>query len=277
MLAPSLPSPRRRIWATPVGLALMPAVASATAIVAPHIHLGDGVVDFVTFLAPTSIAFAGIGLGSLDTPSRRSVLGTLGVTAGILLAIAFAHAYSMLLALLVGACLVGLGWGIGLPIGRRVQHPGHLLPACVIAAAADIISVFSESGPTRAIVESERALSVLALPFPVLGTHEVVPTLGAGDLVFVGLLFGVASKHGISRWRVWLLSITGTLLAGLTSAFLQAAVPALPAIGLMALLGIREFRVLPPRDRKIAAVAVVAAITLVAASVLPKLVAGGDG
>src|SRR5690606_19994305 len=109
---------------------------------------------------------------------------------------------------------------------------------------------------------SKRALAVLALPFPVLGTDDVVPTLGAGDLVFVGLILGVAAKHGISRFRTYVAAMVGVLLAGLASALLEAAVPALPAIGLAALVGIPQARAVPPRDRKVATVAVVAAATL---------------
>lgn len=273
MLEASLPSSRQRGWATPLALALMPLVAGATALVAPHVTLDGAALDLATFLIPTSVGCTALGIGSLTEPRRPVLMAILAVAAVALLTIAFAHAYSMTFALVVGACLVALGWGIGLPIGRRVQHPGHLLPACIIAASADIVSVFSPSGPTRAIVESDRALSVLALPFPVLGTSEVVPTLGAGDLVFVGLLLGVAAKHGLSRARVVLLSIGGALLAGLVSGLLETAVPALPAIGLTALLGIPEARVPPPRDRKLAIVASVAAVTLAATTLASRFLA----
>lgn len=267
---------RGRAWATPLALLLMPAVTGVFALLAPHVRLSDGWVDFVTFIAPVGAAFAALGVGSLAEPSRRVVLGVLGVAAAALVTVALSGVYSMTLALVVGACLVAIGWGIGLPIGRRVQHPGHLLPACAIAAAADVASVFSDSGPTAAIVESKRALAVLALPFPVLGTNDAVPTLGVGDLVFVGLLLGVAARHGISRWRVYALAIVGALLAGLMSALLEAAVPALPAIGLTALVGIPQARSVPARDRKMAAIAVAAALTIVVATVLPRLV-GGNG
>lgn len=270
-------SDRGRAWATPLALGLMPAVAGAFALLAPHVQLGDGWVDFVTFLVPIGVAFAGLAIGSLTNVPQKAVLAVLGLASAILAAIAYSGTYSMLLALLVGTCLVAVGWGIGLPIGRRVQHPGHLLPACVIAAAVDIVSVLSPSGPTNAIVSSERALAVLALPFPVLGTEDVVPTLGAGDLVFVGLLLGVAAKHGISRTRVYLVAMAGALLAGLTSALLEAAVPALPAIGLTALVGIPQARAVPARDRKVATVAVVAATTLALATLLSRLVGGGEG
>ncbi len=266
-----------RAWATPLALGLMPAVAGAFAFLSPHVQLDDGWVDFVTFFVPVGVAFAGLAIGSLTTVSRRAGLAILGLAAATLVTIAWSGTYSMLLALVVGACLVAVGWGIGLPIGRRVQHPGHLLPACVIAASVDIVSVLSPSGPTNAIVSSERALAVLALPFPVLGTEDVVPTLGAGDLVFVGLLLGVAAKHGISRVRVYLVAMAGALLAALTSALLQAAVPALPAIGLAALVGIPQARAVPARDRKLAMVAVVAATTLALATLLSRLVGGGEG
>lgn len=273
MLEPSAStSSGERRWATPLSLGLMPVATGAAALLAPSIHLDDAVVDFATFLTPAAVAFAALLLGSFANPPRRLSLSVVALAAAALLGVAFAGAYSMGKAVLVGASLVALGWGIGLPIGRRVQHAGHLLPACVIAASADIVSVFSPSGPTRAIVESERALSVLAIPFPVLGTEDAVPTLGAGDIVFVGLLFGVVATHGLSRARLFTLALLGTLLAGLASALLQAAVPALPAIGLTTLLGFREARVLPPRDRKTASVAMAVAAALAIATIVSALV-----
>src|SRR5688572_16813604 len=53
--------------------------------------------------------------------------------------------------------LVGIAHAAGSLIGRRVEHPGHVLPACAVAAAADIASVLSPEGPSNAVAKSESA------------------------------------------------------------------------------------------------------------------------
>lgn len=255
----------------PLGLAIVPVVAALAALAAPHLAVRESVALFVAFALATSSAFASLALASSGpAPRTRSVVAADALAVAVLAAVALGHSYSLGLALAVGAALVALAWGIGTPIGRRVQHPGHLLPACIVAAAADIVSVFSPHGPTHAIVESERALSVLALPFPIPGTRDVAPTLGAGDLVFVALLLGAAATHGLSRARVALLAFLGAFAAVVGSALLGAAVPALPTIGLAVLAGVPRARALPTRDRTVATIAIAAAITVAGATLASR-------
>src|SRR3954467_8344009 len=88
------------------------------------------------------------------------------------------------------AALLAFAWATGAPVGRRIEHAGHLLPATFVAAAADLASVASSWGPSKAIVANERALSLLAISAPVPGVLAAAPVLGVGDLIFVALVLG---------------------------------------------------------------------------------------
>ena len=130
--------------------------------------------------------------------------------------------------------------------------------------------MFHPSGPTHQLAESERALSLSAFAFPVPGTHELAPALGVGDLIFVALVLGVASRHGLSRPRIAALALVGALVAGVVALLAQAPIPALPAIGAAILLGVPGARAIPPKDRAVAraamAMACVISLTVVASA-----------
>ena len=170
----------------------------------------------------------------------------------------------------VDLALIVIAHTLGALIGTRVEHPGHLFPALVVAAAADVASVFHPSGPTHQIAENERALSLSAFAFPVPGTRELAPALGIGDLIFVALVLGVASRHGLSRPRFAGLALLGALVAGVVALLARAPIPALPAIGAAILLGVPETRAIPAKDVAVAraamALAGVIAVTVVASA-----------
>lgn len=81
------------------------------------------------------------------------------------------------------------------------------------------------------MARSPRALSLLALPWPLLGTERLAPFLGVGDVVFAGLYLAACRRHELSLARTFF---------GLTAAFIVVAalvvvfaepVPVLPAMG----------------------------------------------
>jgi len=147
-----------------------------------------------------------------------------------------------------------------------------LLPACVVAASADLVSLLSPEGPTHAIARSDRALSVLAVWFPVAGTHAVTPALGVGDLLFMALVFGVAAVHRLPYVRTVFLAALGTALAGILAAALGVAVPALVPIAAAILLGLPTVRQLRPADRTAAKWSIIIASTVVAATAIRSFV-----
>lgn len=185
----------------------------------------------------------------------------------VIAAVAALHGASLGAAVAVDFALVAAAWGIGSPIGARVQDPGHLLPACVVAACADIVSVVSPHGPSHAIAASERALAVFTVSFAVPGTHAFAPALGAGDLIFLALVLGAAQAHKLPYFRAVLLASGGVLAAALLSRWTQMAVPALPTIGAAVLAGLPETRRLKPKDRNVATIAIAVAVSLAALTI----------
>jgi hypothetical protein len=123
-------------------------------------------------------------------------------------------------------------------------------------------------------VQSERALSLLAISFPVAGARAVSPVLGLGDLLFVALVLGVAAAHAMSIARVSLASLAGVAAAGALSLTFEAPVPALVTIGAAILLFVPEARRVPREDRRTSVVAIVIAVTVAAALMLQSWLFG---
>ena len=264
---------RRRRWAT-AGLALTPVVLISASWLAPKLTLPRAAQDLSSFLlAVATISSSLFLLAKGALPTRPSIV--VGSLAGAGLAtLAMIGVHNATAVILVGTCLVALGHAVGHAVGSRIEHPGHLLPACVVAACVDIASVIHPQGPTHAVVSSQRALDLLTLSVPVLGTHAYAPSIGVGDIVFSALLLGTVVRHNLSLLRTLLLIVVGLLSAGLASALLERAIPALPAIGLWVLLGLGSARRLQPRDRKTAGVFMVGAVVLAIGVVASRFIGG---
>jgi len=264
-----------------VALLVAPALTAAGAVVAPHLTLSEAAAAALTFAGGAAAGLLPIALAARAALGRRAsiALGVGGV-ALLGLAAAFATPWPAIAAMLVNLGLVSIAHAVGGSIGRRVAHPGHLLPACAVAAAADLASVVHPSGPTHAIASSERALSLLAVGFPVPGTSAVAPTVGAGDLLFIALILGVAAAHRLSLVRVATAAAAGLAVAGAAAAVLaapfargladrlQGAVPALVPVGAAIAAGVPEARRLRPEDRRTAVIAVAIAAAVVAGVLL---------
>lgn len=258
-----------RAW-TALGLLLLPSVVGCGALLSPHVPVSIELAEPLTFGGSllTSVA-------ALVVLSRTPVLGraraVLLAGAVVLLAIAaFAHPPAAWAAVMVGAALVALAHAVGDLIGSRVEHPGHLLPACVVAAAIDIVSVLHPQGVSHAVLTSERALSLLTISFPVLGTPVVAPTIGVGDLLFIALVLGTARSHRLAWKRLAVLAVVALVLAGALSALIQMPVPALPLIGLLVVVGLPAARQLRPKDRTVALAFMAGTVALAIATVVSR-------
>jgi hypothetical protein len=221
-------------------------------------------LDVAVFATGALLALS--SLEALSRVSRPALLGALTLAAVATAWLARAAGLGHLAwcgvntALLAGSTLVGGA------IGSRVQHPGHLLPACAIAAAADLYSLSTPSMPTHTVLTSERALSLVTVGVPIPGVGVVAPVLGAGDLVFVALVLGVARAHALSPARVLSAGALGLALAGGLSAALSTAVPALvPLAGAYVAL-VPRAREVAPADRRAARLGVLVALAVLIAS-----------
>jgi hypothetical protein len=254
-----------------LGLFLVPLVVGAAALAFPRLAVGFAVADFVVFAGATSTAVAALAVAARGFPPGRWRAGTVAVAVVALGIVAATGAAGAVTPIVVDTALVAAAWSIGSSIGRRIEHPGHLLPACVVVASADAASVVSSFGPSHAIAASERALSIAAVAFPVPGTSSFAPALGVGDLVFIAILFGAVRAHALSLRRAASLAWIGAMAAGVASAVLGMPVPALVPIAAAIVLGLPEARRVRARERTVAAVAMAIAVTVAAATIGSQL------
>lgn len=256
-----------RVWArlTP-GLLLTPFVVGFAAALAPRMSVGASTADFIAFAGATSVALSGLALCATAAVSLRVAMGVSAAAALALFVAAYARLSGASSLVLVDAALVALAWGLGASLGRRVQHASHLFPACVVAASADVVSLLSPEGPSHAIARDERALSVLAIGFPVPGSAAFAPVLGVGDLLFIAFVLGVVRAHGLGYARALGCVALGVAAAGVAAALLGVAVPALVPIAVATIAGLPQIRRLRRADRVAARASMAIAVSLVAAT-----------
>ena len=249
---PSGERPPTGYWRLFVGVLLTPASVAIAARVAPRVHLGENAANATAFAGATLFPILGLSLAAMVELRLALALGAAAIAATLLVTLAALSPAAIATALLVDGALVCLSWALGCSLGRRVQHAAHLLPACVVAASADLVSLLSPEGPSHAIAESERALSVLATAFPVPGSLAIAPALGVGDLLFMALALGVARAHHLPYVRCVIACASGTALAGVAAAWSGLPVPALVPIAALLVLALPEIRKLRRSDRSAA-------------------------
>jgi hypothetical protein len=170
-------------------------------------------------------------------------------------------------AMIVTAGLLIAGTLVGAVVGGAIEQPGHLVFVAIVSAAADVFSVFHPSGPSAAVVQSDAALSVLALPWPFLGTSAIEPFLGVGDIVFTALYVACARKHGLGVGRTLLALTLGYAVTMVAVVALEVAVPALPFLGLAVVAAHAPAR-RPPREDRLRGYATAAVVVTVVAVLL---------
>jgi hypothetical protein len=235
-----------------MGLVLAPSAAAIAAYALPGVQVGAGWASAGAFIGATLFPIVGLSLAAMVEIPLAITLGIATFSAASLLTLIVQQPSPIATVILVDTALVGLSWAVGCSLGRRVQHAAHLFPACVVAASADIVSLLSPEGPSHAIAESDRALSVLATWFPVPGSSALSPALGVGDLLFMALALGVARAHGLSYPRCVLACLGGTALAGVLAGWSGLAIPALVPIAALLVLALPPIRQLRHGDRNAA-------------------------
>ena len=203
----------------------------------------------LSFFGGSLLPMVGLAWAAPVVLPKPATLLCAGAACLALLVVALLGASTTTTLLTTDAALVTLAWALGGTLGRHVQHAAHLLPACAVAAAADLASLLSPEGPSHAIARSDRALSVLATWFPVPGSGAVSPALGIGDLLFIGLVLGVAEVHALPRGRCVGACALGTLLAGGAALWLNVAIPALVPIAAAVVLLVPQVRRVRRADR----------------------------
>lgn len=240
--------------ANPTSLALI-AFASAGLVLsisflAPGVSfppLGAYIVGFVVVMGTTlAAAFVAPTLG-------RPALSFVVLTAVGLLVLLFMRGEEVpapLGAVAVTAILLFAGAVVGGTVGGRIEHPGHLLVVAVVSFLVDTFSVYHPAGPTAAVVAQPRALAVLALPWPMLGTEEIAPILGVGDVVFAALYLSASRRHGLGMGKTVVAVALGLAVTMCAVILSGVPIPALVGMGLAVLIVHPRARKLPAADRK---------------------------
>lgn len=209
-------------------------------------------------LAFSWVAAEVLAIAWLARRTRAPWLGlTIAVALGALITTAVtAHGASLGGTAIVCAALLASGASAGALVGARIQHPGHLGVVAIVSSVADLVSVFHESGPTAQIAQSAPALSLLALAAPMLGTGDLPPLLGVGDVVMASLYASAAARFGLPEGRTWVALAAGLAGAMIAVLWLEIALPALPFLGLAMIVAHPRVRVPPPHERRRAALGV---------------------
>lgn len=146
---------------------------------------------------------------------------------------------------LVTWCVLMLGCLVGGHIGGLLEYPGMLMVVAYVAALGDCFSVFHPRGPTANVLADPRALSLLTLSFPVLGTERLAPVVGVGDVAFACVFVVGARTVGLDSRRT--LVALGAAMACVVAAVEVSGwpLPAVPFMSAAVVLAHREARSIP--------------------------------
>ena len=245
-----------------------------SAIVAPHVPL-DPATSNARALASYVIAYASVAMCVVGVAALAPDLGRLAIVIAIVAALALStlgsSPPSLVRVAIVLACLLAAGTSVGAAIGVRIEHAGHLLPVAIVSSLADAFSVWTPGAPSNAALEAPELLSVLAIGWPMAGTHDLPAILGVGDVAFVALYFGAARKHALALSRTALALFAGLAATALTVAVTSIAIPALPFLGAAVVLAHPEARKLPASDRRTALIGLALVVIAFAALVLSRV------
>jgi len=208
-----------------------------------------------------------LAVASIAPPLGRGVIAIVALAAVALVALS-SQAPDAIDAAAVLALLLGAGTSLGALVGSRIQHAGHLLPVAIVGSLADLVSVMTPGAPSHVVADTPALLSILAISWPMPGTHDLIAVLGVGDVAFVALYFAAARKHQLSRARTIAALALGLATTALVVMTTSLAIPALPFLGVAMLAAHPSARSLPPSDRRPAAIGLVLVVLALAALVL---------
>ena len=214
-------------------LAALAAVAVAMLVtwgVAPGAPVAPAVGAVVGFVL-VAAAVLGVSVAVPAFGVRALAWAVVPVLALAVLASRRAPADEIAGAVPVAVSLLSGGTLVGAVIGARIEHASHLLVAAIASTLADAYSVFAPSGVTAQVVQNERLLGVLALPWPILGTRAIEPLLGVGDVVVCALYVVAARELGLGVRRTVIALALAFVAVLVALAIFAVPLPALPFLG----------------------------------------------
>jgi hypothetical protein len=240
--------PASRIGAWAGSLALAAGAFVLARFLAPLVNVAP-VAAFAVGFGCVTLAALAAGFEAPAQSRALSLAASLAPALVLLLIVFVTRPSTWLAALCVFVTLLAAGSTLGGFVGGHIQHPGHLLFVAIASSLADVFSVTQPEGLSAAIVQSEAALSVAALSFPMLGTRQIEPLLGVGDVVFTALYLAAARRHGLPLLRSVLSLAFAFFVTMLAVIVFRAPVPALPFLGAAMLITQPRVWQVPERDR----------------------------
>jgi hypothetical protein len=249
-----------------VALALVAAACAgllfAVWVLSPALALPSPYLAYaVAFLAVTAMTLSAAAVAPVA--GWKGLVATLVASAAALGAVAWlgAELPPVVSAVVVTVALLMAGSSAGGAVGGRIEHPGHLLAVAAVSVLVDSFSVLHPAGPTAAVVARPEAIAVLALPWPLLGSRELAPVLGVGDVIFAALYLAASRRFdlGVTRTAVAVALGLVATMGGVMATGLP--LPALVGMGVAVVIAHPRARRLPPKDRS-RALAVLGVIAL---------------
>jgi hypothetical protein len=228
-------------WASALALSL--SVFMITERLAPY----SDVSPLVGYFAGFALVVGCVLSVAISVPPERKRCAVLGLIA--LIALAIVHrGHGVAAAAGVLLALLALGSTLGAWVGMGIEQPSHLLFVAVISSLADAFSVGHPEGPSATIARQPEALALLALPWPMLGTRDIVPFLGVGDVVFTSLYYSAARRHGLALGQTLIGVSVAFIVTAITVWIFERAIPVLPFLGVALLIAHPALRTPSSRD-----------------------------
>lgn len=246
------PTGPRTTNSSPIPLVVVAVAAAglvlAMAPLAAHVPVDPFVAYILGFFVVTGTTLAAASVAPTMTRTATAAVVLLGVAT--LVSLYVAQVPDLFGAVVVTAVLLLAGGVVGGSVGGRIEHPGHLLAVAVVSLLVDTFSVYHPAGPTAALVSQPRALAVLALSWPMLGTTTIAPVLGVGDVIFAALYMAASRRHDLGTGRT-VVGLAAGLVVTMAAVILSGLpIPALVGMGVAVLVAHPRARRLPAKDRR---------------------------
>ena len=243
-----------------------------------------GTIAATVIFATLSVAL--IVSGSRLPLSGLQDLGGMIVMAGLWLGLSRLAGRSEVNQLLIGPAasvvFLLLCLFMGRLISRILREANILLPVCVVAAAADIFTVYW--GPTAKFLEAApQVVRSLSVAIPEIGSAAgpegaagltFVATMGLGDFIFLAVFLAAGARLGFNLARTaWTIGII--LAAGLASFFFVPTVAQIPLLPFVAagflIANWREFRLTAEEKRNLLYAALIIGVIAIVIWIVAKL------
>ena len=127
---------------------------------------------------------------------------------------------------IVNLAILGISFNLGKLIGVLVNERSYIVPLALVAAVADLWSVFA--GPTAHIIEIPTYYRYFLVCYPRLGSEILYPMLGMGDFTFLALFLTLIPRFELrpraTSWGI----IISFIVALLLSIISNKGIPVIP-------------------------------------------------